>query len=188
MRANTRDASLLQLSTTGLLAIDLQQPLLDVMWNQEELIANVRRLAEAARILDLPVVVTEQNPQKLGPTAPCIADTIADGSPVPKMAFSCCREKRVMDSLRALGRATWLLCGVEAHVCVSQTVLDLLDHEYQVQIVADAVGSRTQANWEAGLGRARQAGAVITTTEMALFELLERAGTEQFRAVHRLIR
>ena len=93
-----------------------------------------------------------------------------------------------MESLLAVDRATWLLCGVEAHVCVSQTALDLLDHGYQVQIVADAVGSRTQANWEAGLGRARQAGAVIATTEMALFELLERAGTEQFRAVHRLIR
>jgi nicotinamidase-related amidase len=188
MRANRRHASLLQSSTTGLLVIDLQQPLLDVMWNQQELIANVRRLAEAARVLELPVLVTEQNPQRLGPTAACLADTMPEGPPVPKMAFSCCREQRVMDSLRALRRATWLLCGVEAHVCVCQTALDLLDQEYQVQIVADAVGSRTQANREAGLGRARQAGAVITTTEMALFELLERAGTEQFRAVHRLVR
>ena len=93
-----------------------------------------------------------------------------------------------MDSLQALSRATWLLCGIEAHVCVSQTALDLLKHGYEVQVVADAVGSRVQANWEAGLARAREAGAVITTTEMALFELLERAGTEQFRAVHRLIR
>jgi nicotinamidase-related amidase len=81
-----------------------------------------------------------------------------------------------------------LLCGVEAHVCVSQTALDLLRHGYAVQVVADAVGSGARANWKAGLARARAAGAVITTTEMALFELLERAGTEQFRAVHRLLR
>ncbi len=182
------ETSLLRPDATGLLVIDLQQPLLEVMWNREELIANARRLAEGARILDVAVVVTEQNPAKLGPTAAYIAEALAELSPLPKMAFSCCREEGVMESLRALGRTAWLLCGVEAHVCVSQTALDLLGHGYEVQVVADAVGSRTKANWEAGLERAREAGAVVTTTEMALFELLERAGTEQFRAVRRLIR
>ncbi len=183
-----RESSLLQPDKTGLLAIDLQQPLLEVMWNQQELIANVRRLAEAARILELPVLVTEQNPEKLGPTAPGVAEALEGLSPLPKMAFSCCREERVMAALQALNRRAWLLCGVEAHVCVSQTAVDLLEHGYNVHVVADAVGSRVQANWEAGLERARGAGAIITTTEMALFELLERAGTDQFRAVQRLIR
>lgn len=182
------EGGLLQADNTGILVIDLQQPLLDVMWNQQELIPNVRRLAEGGRILGLPVLVTEQNPEKLGPTAPGIAEVVAGGSPLPKMAFSCCRDEQVMNSLQALSRATWLLCGIEAHVCVSQTALDLLKRGYEVQVVADAVGSRVQANWEAGLARAREAGAVITTTEMALFELLKRAGTDQFRAVHRLIR
>jgi nicotinamidase-related amidase len=182
------EGGLLQADNTGLLVIDLQQPLLNAMWNQHELIASARRLVEGGRVLGLPVLVTEQNPEKLGPTAPSIAEVVAGRPPLPKMAFSCCREKSVMDSLQALSRATWLLCGIEAHVCVSQTALDLLEHGYNVQVVADAVGSRVRANWEAGLERAREAGAVITTTEMALFELVERAGTEQFKAVHRLIR
>jgi nicotinamidase-related amidase len=183
-----RESGLLQADNTGLLVIDVQPPLLDTMWNQKQLTANVRRLVEGARVLGLPVLVTEQNPERLGPTAECILEAVAGGSRLPKMAFSCCREKSVMDSLQALSRATWLLCGVEAHVCVSQTALDLLQHGYEVQVVADAVASRVRANWEAGLERARAAGAVITTTEMALFELLERAGTDEFRAVHRLIR
>jgi nicotinamidase-related amidase len=183
-----RESSLLQRDNTGLLVIDLQQPLLEVMWNQQELIANVRRLAEGARILGVPVLVTEQNPEKLGPTAPGVAEAVEGLSTLPKMAFSCCREERFMAALRALSRDAWLLCGVEAHVCVSQTAVDLLEHGYTVHVAADAVGSRVQANWEAGLERARRAGAIITTTEMALFELLERAGTDQFRAVQRLIR
>jgi nicotinamidase-related amidase len=178
----------LQADNTGLLVIDLQPPLLDTMWNRTQLTANVRRLLEGARLLRLPILVTEQNPEKLGPTATCISETAAGCSPLPKMAFSCCREKSVMDSLQALSRATWLLCGVEAHVCVSQAALDLLQRGYEIQVVADAIGSRERANWEAGLERAREAGAVITTTEMALFELLERAGTDEFRAVHRLMR
>jgi nicotinamidase-related amidase len=188
MSADMRESSLLQSDKTGLLVIDLQQPLLDVMWNQQELIANVRRLAEGARILELPVLVTEQNPEKLGPTAPGVAQALEGRSPLPKMAFSCCREERFMVALRALKRGAWLLCGVEAHVCVSQTAVDLLERGYDVHVAADAVGSRVEANWEAGLERARRAGAIITTTEMALFELLERAGTDQFRAVQRLIR
>jgi nicotinamidase-related amidase len=183
-----RESSLLQPDKTGVLVIDLQEPLLAVMWNRQELTANVRRLAEGARILQVPILVMEQNPEKLGATAACIAEALGGQSALAKMTFSGCREQQVMEALEALNRRAWLLCGLEAHVCVSQTALDLLERGYTVQVVADAVGSRVRANWEVGLARARQAGAVITSTEMALFELLERAGTEQFRAVQRLIR
>jgi nicotinamidase-related amidase len=181
-------ARLLERGETGLLVIDVQQPLLDLMWNQQGLVANVRRLAQGAQILGLPVLVAEQNPERLGATAECVADVLQGLPRLAKMAFSCCREEHVMEALRAAARPTWLLCGMEAHVCVSQTALDLLAQAHKVHVASDAVGSRVQANWEAGLERARGAGAIITTTEMALFELLERADVEQFKAVHRLVR
>jgi len=182
------DTSLLVRAETGLLAIDLQPALLEAMWNRDQVVANVVRLAKSARILGLPVVATEQNPLKLGPTEPRIAQALAGVTILPKMAFSCCREEQVAAALRALERRFWVICGVEAHVCVSQTAIDLRGQGSQVHVVADAVGSRTQANWHTGLDRMRQAGVVVTSTEMALFELLERAGTDEFRAVQRLVR
>jgi nicotinamidase-related amidase len=188
MTADLHKPYLLEREKTGLLVIDLQPPLLEKMWNKQELTANVRRLAEGVRILGLPILLTEQYPQKLGPTAPCIAEVLAETTAFAKLAFSCCRERPIMEALRAQGKSAWLVCGIEAHVCVSQTALDLLSQDYKVQVVADAVGSRTQANWQTGLDRLRQAGAVITSTEMALFELLERAGTDEFRAVQRLVK
>jgi nicotinamidase-related amidase len=174
--------------TTGLLVIDIQQPLLDVMWNRDALLLNAPRLIAGARVLGVPVVVTEQNPTRLGPTVPPVAEALGEHTPLPKMSFSCCREEPVMRAIEVPNREVWLLCGVEAHVCVSQTALDLLARGHRVHIVADATGSRAQANWQAGLERVRQAGAVVTTTEMALFELLGTAEAEQFRAVQRLIR
>jgi nicotinamidase-related amidase len=188
MTGSGGNSSLLERDQTGLLVIDAQRPLVEAMWNREELLANLRRLGEGARLLGLPILVTEQNPEKLGPTVPEVAEAVGEVRALDKMAFSCCRDEGFLAALRATGRTTWVLCGMEAHVCVSQTALDLLAQGYGVHIAADAVGSRTRANWEAGLDRARQAGAIITTTEMALFELLERAGTDQFRAVQRLIR
>jgi len=180
--------SLLQREQTGLLVIDLQHPLLGMMWNQQQVVANVRRLAESARILELPVVIAEQNPEKLGPTAPEVAEVLGDWPRLGKLTFSCCREARLLGALQATRRSCWLLCGIEAHVCVAQSALDLVAQGYQVQVVADAVGSRTRDNWQAALDRLRQAGITITSTEMALFELLERAGTDQFRAVQRLVK
>jgi len=173
---------------TGLLVIDLQQPLLDLMWNREQLVANIRRLAGGARILGLPALVAEQNPDKLGPTSASVADLLEGWPRYPKLAFSCCGDEHALSALQGAGRPSWLVCGIEAHVCVSQTVLDLLARGFRVHVAADAVGSRVQPNWQVGLERMRQAGAVITSTEMALFELLQRAGTDEFRAVQRLVR
>ncbi len=180
--------ALLRPETTGLLVIDLQQPLTEVMWNRSELLANAPRLIAGARLLGVPAIVTEQNPARLGPTIPPVAEALGEYAALPKMSFSCCGEEPVRLAIEAASREAWLVCGVEAHICVSQTALDLLARGHRVHVVADATGSRTQANWAAGLERARQAGAVITTTEMALFELLGTAEHAQFRAVQRLVR
>jgi nicotinamidase-related amidase len=174
--------------TTGLLVIDIQQPLLDVMWNRDTLLLNAPRLIAGARLLGAPITVTEQNPARLGATVPPVAEALGEHMPLSKMSFSCCGEEPVARAIEAANREAWLLCGVEAHICVSQTALDLLARGHRVHVAADATGSRAQANWQAGLERVRQAGGVVTTTEMALFELLGTAEAEQFRAVQRLVR
>ena len=179
---------LLQPEKTGLLVIDLQPSLVAARWNQETLIANVRRLIQGADALGMPMLVAEQNPGKLGTTVAPVAELLSRSTAQSKMTFSCWRNEALREAIQALNREAWLLCGVEAHVCVCQTGLDLLEAGRQVHVAADATGSRTQANWEAGLDRLRQAGAVVTTTEMALFELLGGAEHARFRVVQNLVR
>ena len=139
------------------------------------------RLVRGARILGLPRVVTEQYPKGLGPTAPEVG---LDGEPVvEKTVFSAARA----DGFDLAGRDQALVCGIEAHVCVSQTVHDLLDRGVEVHVAADAVGSRHAVDYDRALPRLERAGGVVTTVEAALFELCERAGTPEFKAVQQLV-
>lgn len=140
------------------------------------------RLVEGARILGVPIVATEQYPKGLKRTAPEVG-LPAEVTPVEKTVFSACRA----DGFDLGGRDQVLLCGIEAHVCVAQTALDLLDRGVAVQVVADAVGSRHDADREIALHRLDRAGAVLTTVEAALLELCERAGTPEFKAVQKVI-
>lgn len=140
------------------------------------------RLVEGAQILDVPIVATEQYPQGLRRTAPEVG--LPDGvEPLEKTVFSACR----VDGFDLGLRDQVLLCGIEAHVCVMQTALDLLDRGFEVQVAADAVGSRHAHDREIGLHRLDRAGAVLTTVEAALLELCERAGTPEFKAVQKVI-
>jgi nicotinamidase-related amidase len=140
------------------------------------------RLVAGARILGVPVVATEQYPKGLKHTAPEVGLT-ADDAPIEKTVFSAVRA----DGFNLAGRNQVLICGIEAHVCVAQTALDLLDRGVAVQVVADAVGSRHAVDREVGLRRLERAGAVLTTVEAALLELCERAGTPEFKAVQKVI-
>ncbi len=147
------------------------------------------KLIEAARILGLPVLVSEQYPKGLGHSAPELG--LQDEPRIEKTVFSAVRA----DGFDLGGAGTGpggvgqaLVCGIEAHVCVSQTVHDLLDEGIEVHVPADAVGSRHELDYERGLERMQRAGAVVTTVEAALFELLERAGTPEFKAVQALIK
>jgi nicotinamidase-related amidase len=139
------------------------------------------KLLAAARILELPAIVSEQYPKGLGPTAPEVG--VQDEPRIEKTVFSAARA----DGFDLHGRDQALLCGIETHVCVSQTVHDLLDRGIDVHVAADAVGSRHQLDYERGLERMERAGAAVTTVESALFELLGRAGTPEFKAVQKLI-
>jgi nicotinamidase-related amidase len=140
------------------------------------------RLVEGARVLGVPIVATEQYPKGLGTTAPEVG--LQDEPRVEKTVFSAARA----DGFDLDGRDQALVCGIEAHVCVSQTVHDLLARGVEVHVPADAVGSRNAIDYERALPRLEQAGAVVTTVESALLELCERAGTPEFKEVQALIK
>ena len=140
------------------------------------------KLLEGARILGVPVIVTEQYSRGLGHTAPEVGLDERE-QPLEKNVFSAVRA----DDFDLRGRDQAIVCGIETHVCVSQTVHDLLDRGVEVHVPADAVGSRHEVDYERGLERMERSGAVVTTVEAALFELLERAGTPEFKAVQKLI-
>ncbi len=140
-----------------------------------------RKLVQAARILDVPTIVSEQYPKGLGHTAPEVG--LDDERPIEKTVFSAARA----DGFDLGERTQAIVCGIETHVCVSQTVHDLLDRGVEVHVPADAVGSRHEIDYERGLERLERAGAIVTTVEASLFELLERAGTPEFKAVQKLI-
>jgi nicotinamidase-related amidase len=139
------------------------------------------KLLRASRILDVPRIVSEQYPKGLGPTAPEL--DLRDEPHLEKSVFSAVRA----DGFDLQGRAQAIVCGIETHVCVSQTVHDLLERGVEVHVPADAVGSRHELDYERGLERLQRAGAVVSTVESVLFELLERAGTPEFKEVQRLI-
>jgi nicotinamidase-related amidase len=139
------------------------------------------KLVAGARVLELPTLVSEQYPKGLGHTAPEVG--LEDETRIEKTVFSAARA----DGFDLAGRPQAIVCGIETHVCVSQTVHDLLDQGVEVHVPADAVGSRHEIDYERGLERMERAGAIVTTVEAALFELLQRAGTPEFKAVQKLI-
>lgn len=171
---------------TALLVIDVQEKLLPAIAGGDRVVWNVRRLIDGAKILDLPVAATEQYPRGLGPTVPELADRLGE---IPsKLTFSCGGCPRIFEALESRGIHKLLVCGIEAHVCVQQTVLDLLAGAWRVYVAVDAVGSRYEVDYCTALGRMDSSGATLTTTEAALFEWCRVAGTPEFREISRLVR
>jgi nicotinamidase-related amidase len=173
---------------TGLIVVDIQEWLLPAIFEKDRVIQNAARLAKGAAILGIPVFATEQYRKGLGPTVAAVAAAISQFAPIEKLTFSACGAPAVMVALSDKQISSVLLCGIEAHICVTQTCLDLLEEGIGVFVAGDAVSSRTSENCRAGLDRMRQAGAVIVSTEMALFEWLGQAGTEEFRQILPLVR
>ena len=138
--------------------------------------------------MDIPLLITEQYPKGLGPTIPEIKDVIPSYAPIEKISFSCCGEPFFLEAVQVTGRQQVVLAGMETHVCVLQTCLDLLKEGFDVHVVSDAVCSRTEQNYRAGLEFMRDAGAVISCTETVLFQLLEKAGTEPFKIISKRIK
>jgi len=178
---------MLETGNTALVLVDLQEKLLRVMHEREALLDSVVRLVKGAAVLGVPVIYTEQNPRGLGPTVAAVGDLLPD-PPITKLAFSCCGEPAFTDALARLGRRQVLLAGIETHVCVYQTAADLIAAAWEVQVVTDAVSSRSEANKAVGLERMRQAGAGVTSVETALFELLKAAEGPQFKALLAIVK
>jgi nicotinamidase-related amidase len=175
-------------TNAGLVVVDIQERLLPAIFEKERLVQNTLRLIKGAAILGIPLFATEQYRKGLGATVPEVASAIARFAPMEKLAFSACGAPGFVAALKAKKVSCALLCGIEAHVCVMQTCLDLLDEGLGVFVAADAVSSRTPENQRIGLERMSDAGAVIVSTEMALFELLEQAGTDEFKQVLSLVK
>jgi nicotinamidase-related amidase len=181
----------LRRADTALVVVDVQERLFQAMDpdHREEVVRNIKVLASAARRLGLPIVVTEQYPKGLGHTLPEIRETLGrDVEPIAKVAFSCCDASGFRERLQATGARGVILAGIEAHVCVLLTALDLRAEGYAVHVAADAVTSRTQGNWRLAMEQLRQADVVVTATETVLFQLLERADSDEFRELAPLIR
>ena len=179
---------LLDAARSVLLLIDIQARLAPAVAESEQVIARTRIVIEAARRLAVPVLVSEQYPQGLGHTIEALLPLPDGAEVIAKTAFSAAREPHFMSVLRALDRPQLVVCGMETHVCVLQTALDLAGQGFAVHVVADAVGSRHQARRELGLARMRHAGCTIVDSEMVVFEWLGAAGSDEFRALSRLIR
>jgi len=179
---------MLDRDNTILLVVDIQERLAAAMAERERVVANTGHLIAAAKLLGVPVLHTEQYPKGLGPTVPELRAALDPAAPVEKMTFDCCGEPAFTPALEQTGRSTVIVCGMEAHVCVLQTVLSLLGSGLSVHLVADAVCSRNPENARVALELLRDAGAVITCTETALFQLLVRAGTPEFKAIQARIK
>ena len=187
MNTYTRSAALLSRYTTRLLVIDVQEKLVPAIENGESVVRNCCDLVAAAAILDVPIVATEQYPKGLGTTVPELAGTVRS-----------CPEKTRFSAAEVLGWSSTnadgtsqhqvVVAGIEAHVCVLQTVLDLLSDGFDVHVAADAIGSRVSTDRETALQRMRDSGATITTTESAIFELCETASAPEFKQISQLIR
>lgn len=167
--------------------IDMQEPFLRAIHERERVIANVGRLLQGAKILRVPTISTVQNQKAMGDLIPEIR-SLLPSPPLDKMSFSCYADRRFSTDVDRSGRKQIVLCGVESHICVSQTALAMLDAGFQVQVCADAVSSRTAENWRIGIEKIRQAGGLVTSTESVLFEMLHEAGTTDFREILKIVK
>lgn len=184
-----RDKFFLDRNNAVLAVIDVQDRLCRVMDEAilEKLTGNITILQEAAGELGMPALATEQYVKGLGETLPVLKERLMEPA-IEKMTFSCCGETSFPERLNALGRTQVIVTGMETHVCVLQTVIELLDAGYCVHIVKDAVMSRRKENWKVGIEAATAAGAVPTSTETVLFQLLRTAGSDEFRKLAKLVR
>ena len=167
----------------ALIVVDIQEKLLPPIWEKERLVRNAQLLTRLAGILKMPSIVTTQYNKGLGNTVPEVASLLPDSPTIDKLMFSCFGSDAFCSLLKRLPgqRTTVLLCGMETHICVMQTALGALREGYMVHVASDAVSSRTELNWRIGLERMRSAGAILSSTEMMIYELLRSSGAPAFK-------
>lgn len=178
----------IELDNTAAVVIDVQERLFPHMHGNAALLARTQTFLGGLSTLGVPLIVTEQYPKGLGSTISEVREAVSGFAPLVKTAFSCCDEPSFTDALAALNRRTILVAGIESHVCVLQTILDLLERAYQPVLVVDATSSRNTADKEIALRRVEREGARLTTVESILFELTRYSGTPRFKDISRLVK
>ena len=179
---------MLESKTTILVIIDVQGKLAQIMHDREDLVKNLQILISGAKLVEIPIIWMEQLPDKLGPTIPEIQELLPDIEPIVKDVFSCARNEEFNGRLQELHGHDIILAGIESHVCVYQTAMDLLGQDFTVHVAADAVSSRTDSNKQLGLDRMLLEGVVQTSVEMVLFELQGVATGDRFRKLAKLVK
>lgn len=182
-----RSPLILDPKDTVLIVIDIQEKLFRTIEGRPEIEKNCITAIKLAKVFGMPIIVTEQYPKGLGPTIPTIALEIGRLEPIAKTEYSAFGQSPFVSALSATGRKTLLIIGIEAHICVTQTALDALAHGYKVHVIADAIGSSKDKSKDIGIGRMRQAGAVITSIESAAFDLMGKAKTKEFEEITKFL-
>jgi nicotinamidase-related amidase len=182
------DKMKLKAKDTFLLIVDVQERLARVMERREQVEGSINVLIKLANLMDMPIVLTQQYTKGLGPTVEALADNLKGTEPVEKIDFSCCQEDNFIKAINAAGRKNVILTGMESHICVLQTAVDLLEMGYNVHVPWDAVCSRVDGNRDRALGFMEKAGAIITSSEAAAFQILGKAGTPEFKEISAMLR
>ena len=173
---------------TGLIIIDIQGKLAEVVHESETLISNATKLVKSVKTLSLPVVWLEQNPDRVGATVDCISELLVDQLPIHKLAFSACKEPEFLEQIKTAKVTNWLICGTEAHICVYQTAIELKKLGYKIEVVTDCISSRTIANKELAISKVMSNGIGVTSLEMCLYELMQDCKAKEFKKILKLIK
>ncbi len=188
MATPTRYDEFLDKNDCLLLIVDIQKKMLDLCEDKEKIIKNTSALIQTSNQLNIPVIFSVHNRDKLGTCLNELSNTIKNPIILNKLEFSCFENNKLCSAIKKTGKRTLLLAGIETHICIFHTGANGLRLGYKVHVAADGVGSRTLFNWKTGINRLEKSGAVISSTEMIIFELLNRAGTSDFRALLPLIK
>ncbi|GLS92055.1 hydrolase [Psychromonas marina] len=173
---------------TGLIIIDVQGKLVSAMHESDSLLRHIEVLIKGCQLLNLPIIWLEQNPQGLGPTVIELSELLTTQQPITKHSFNGCDNRDVIEAIKATGKQQWLVCGIEAHICVYQTCRGLLAEQYEVEVVQDCISSRSQTNIELALGKLQRCGLGVTNVEMCLFELIKDSREQAFKQLLALIK
>lgn len=179
---------MLSRENTGLIVVDVQGKLARIVHESEKLTSNLEKLIRGCQILSLPIIWLEQNPKGLGETIPELASLLKNQKPIEKFSFNAFENEEVKKAILESGKKQWLICGIEAHICVYQTALGLLETNFEVEIVADCISSRANGNIDLALQKLQSKGANLTSIEMCLYELVKNSKNENFKEILNLIK
>ncbi|MCX8170452.1 MAG: hydrolase [Candidatus Bathyarchaeota archaeon] len=179
---------LLSRKNTILVIIDVQEKIFPPISDRERVLENTRKLIQFAKIIGMPIILTEQYPRGLGPTIPEIKDLIPDVEPIEKVEFSCFRSEKFREAIERLNVESLIIVGIETHICITQTAIEGAEEGFRVCVVSDATSSRNPEDKEIALERLRDNGVIVASTEMLIYELLKKAGTQEFREALKLIK